>query len=176
LIFKNSNLIIYLYPMSNFTSEFTNNVSVVDNQSITEPQEVVPEQNLVMSFETLKRAFFNKEFDTFKETLTLPLRFYHCLYERDEADDRLMEFILINRNTGFTQSFEEMAKNSCVKFVCYRKDNQVFFESFWIVNETTPLKELTDMDGFDVSESDALKAYDFFTQEFENTLDVSYLH
>jgi hypothetical protein len=160
--------------MSQFNTEMTHQVSIENQETIlTQPEEVVTN---AITFETLKRSFFNHEFDTFRDSLTLPLRFYHSVYQRDESDDKKMEFILVNRNTGFVQSYEDMAKSSCVKFVCYRLDNQVFFESFWIVNDTRPLTELTDMDGFDVSESNALKAFDFFTKDFENTIDVSYLH
>lgn len=96
------------------------------------------------NLDSLKRAFSNKEYDDFKRLLEeTPYKYYKGKYKDSSEFKGRPDFVIQNRNKGFIQSEELESKRAYlfVAFHCF-KDDELHFESYWIVNTEDSLESL----------------------------------
>jgi len=133
--------------------------------------------NKLGDLEGTKRYFFNKEYDNFTNSLQQPFMFYFGEYERDENDDRKMEFILVNRNKGFVQNIPNKSiRDLLIKFVCRKIGGKVTYDCMVISKTSQPLNELMDTDGFTFTSVTSEEVKEYFLGSNEDEISVEYVH
>ncbi|ARF11752.1 hypothetical protein Klosneuvirus_2_188 [Klosneuvirus KNV1] len=133
------------------------------------------------NLEPVKRAFCNKEFDSFESLVqTQNFKLYSADYIDSSEFDGRPEFILVNKNKGFVQSMDEFRSYFYIAFCCYKKDGKVTFKSYWIVNTNDPLDKVlgSDAEGFKFEQMSDVKEFvnTFKTGGVENAISLAYLH
>lgn len=135
------------------------------------------------NLEPIKRAFCNKEFDSFEsliQTQTPSFKLYSTDYTDSAEYSGRPEFILVNKNKGFVQSMDEYRSYFYIAFSCYKKDDTVHFKSYWIVNTNDPLDKVlgSDYESFKFEQMNDVKEFvnTFKTGGTENLISLVYLH
>lgn len=101
---------------------------------------------IVTNMEDIKRAFFNKEYDIFRDLLkNHKFGYFNVEYEFSRENYNKPEYIAKNLVSGFVRNIEDNAKYFLTCFRCYRdtnisyKDDTAYiYPSLWIVNIDTP--------------------------------------
>jgi hypothetical protein len=99
--------------------------------------------NVITNMEDIKRAFCNKEYETF-EALIQPhhFKYYNVQYKYASDNNGAPEFVAKNLVGGFIRSLEDSRKYLFVGFRCVLTDliNKTYsYPSMWIVNSTDPI-------------------------------------
>ncbi len=152
-------------------------------------EEVKVKFNTITNMEDIKRAFCNKEYDTF-ETLIQPhpFKYYNVQYKYASDKDGAPEFVAKNLVRGFVRNLEDSRKYLFAGFRCVLVDpaNKIYsYPSLWIVNSTDPVEKIIgsmseDFDFVPVEpEQMAHFLENFRKTDFEtetNVVDEVYLH
>lgn len=70
--------------------------------------------------EDIKRAFFNKEYDTFETLIKQhPLRYYRASYNYASDKDGAPEFVAKNLVKGFVRNLDDFRKYFITGFRCF---------------------------------------------------------
>ncbi len=152
-------------------------------------EEVKVKFNTITNMEDIKRAFCNKEYDTF-ETLIQPhpFKYYNVQYKYSSDKDGAPEFVAKNLVRGFVRNLEDSRKYLFAGFRCVLVDpaNKIYsYPSLWIVNSTDPVDKIIGSMSEDFNfvpvepEQMALFLGDFRKTNFEaetNVVDEVYLH
>lgn len=133
--------------------------------------------NKLGNLEETKRYFFNKDFQNFTNALQQPFMFYFGEYERDENDDKKMEFILVNRNKGFCQNIpSKSVRELLIKFVCRKIEDKVTYDCMVISKTNQPLNQLMETDGFTFTSVTSEEVKEYFLGSSEDEISVEYVH
>jgi hypothetical protein len=120
-----------------------------------EAKESKPLFSTITDMEEIKRAFFNKDYDTFEELMKAhEFKLYKANYKYASDNDGKASFIAKNLLRGFVQSLENYRKNFIVCFRCILVDfenNKYKYPSYWILNSNDELKVIlgSQYDDFD---------------------------
>ena len=146
------------------------------------PVEKKPLYETFNNMEELKRAFCNKDMETFtklcKEQHYL---FFEASYNYDSDMNGKPDFAAKNLIAGFKRNLEDQRKYFFNCYRCYMKGEQTYvYYSLWIVNTDANLKDVTDgcSEDFTFKKVDDV---DDFIKKFENSteenlLTEAYLH
>lgn len=113
-----------------------------DDETFEEP---VKKFDTITNMEDLKRAFFNGDLDTFAiQVKSHPFKFYKCAYKYDSDKDGVPDFAAKNLLRGFVRGFEDYRKYFMICFRCWKNqhDSKYKYESLWIVNTNSPIKDI----------------------------------
>ena len=135
------------------------------------------------NLESIKRAFCNKEFESFEtliQTQNPPFTLYSAEYNDSSEYDGRPEFILVNKNKGFVQSMDEYRPYFYIAFSCHKNDGKVCFNSYWIVNTSDSLDKVlgSDYESFKFKQVTDVKEFvnTFKTGGNDNPISLAYLH
>jgi len=131
------------------------------------PKEIKPVYSTITNMEDIKRAFFNKEYDTFQQLVRdQPFKYYKGCYKYAEDNTGRPPFVAKNLLRGFVQNLDDYRKYLMVGFRCVSHvdiDNVTHYRypSYWIVNSNDELKTILgslydDFDFFSVIEPDRI--------------------
>jgi hypothetical protein len=109
-------------------------------------EEVKAKFNTITNMEDIKRAFCNKEYETF-ETLIQPheFKYYQVQYKYASDKDGAPDFVAKNLVRGFVRNLEDSRKYLFAGFRCVLTDsaNKIYsYPSLWIVNSTDPVEKI----------------------------------
>lgn len=108
----------------------------------------------ICNMEDAKRAFFSKEYDTFKTIINQQstsnevnnnLRFYKANYKWSDDNNGKPDFVARNLLRGFVQGLDPYRKYLMVCFRCILMDTETKkykYPSYWIVNTDVDMKTL----------------------------------
>lgn len=117
-----------------------------DDDQVT--KEVKPTYSTIANMEDMKRAFFNKEYETFQHLVReQPFKYYKAIYKYAEDNTGRPTFVAKNLLRGFVQSLDDYRKYLMVGFRCISHvdiDNVTHYRypSYWIVNSNDDLKTI----------------------------------
>lgn len=131
------------------------------------PKATKPPDSTITNMENIKRAFFSKEYDTFRELVKQhPFRYYKANYKYSSDNTGRPEYVARNLLRGFVNNLDEYRKYLMVGFRCIRvqsdPENVYKYPSYWIVNSNDTLDKLlgTLYDDFDfiaITDADAVQ-------------------
>jgi hypothetical protein len=173
------------------TDQKKNNEQKDDDKEETY-EDPVKKFSTILNLEDIKRAFFNKEYDTF-ETLIKehPLKYYRASYNYASDKDDAPEFIAKNLVKGFVRNLDDFRKYFITGFRCFlNTDNEsgsktYTYPSLWIVNSNDNLQDIIGSlyEDFTFIEDTDLSIFlqDFRKIDLENNynnnlIDEAYLH
>jgi len=152
-----------------------------------EEQEVIEHKvvhSKIGNLENVKRAFFSDHFDEFKNLIATQdpqFKYFSAFYIYGDDYNESPEFIVKNRNRGFSQLklFENKRSYLLAKFVCYKHNSRTIFESYWVVNSNDDLEkimeeEYSNFEFIEVSTDFVLNK--FLESDNENWISVDYIH
>ena len=109
-------------------------------------KEVKPVYSTIVNMEDIKRAFFNKEYDTFNALIREhPFKYYQVNYKYASDNTGRPQYVAKNLLRGFVQSLDDYRKYFIVCFRCIlmNKDtNEYSYPSYWIVNSNDDIKTI----------------------------------
>lgn len=143
--------------------------------------------SIIINLEDIKRAFFNKEYDTFETLIKQhPLRYYRASYNYASDKDGAPEFVAKNLVKGFVRNLDDFRKYFITGFRCFSDVDEsgmkkYSYPSMWIVNSNDKLEDIIGSlyEDFTFSEENDI---DLFLRDFrklddvDNLLDEAYLH
>jgi hypothetical protein len=110
------------------------------------PKEIKPIYSTIVNMEDIKRAFFNKEYDNFKDMIREhPFKYYQANYKYASDNTGRPGYVAKNLLRGFVQGLDDYRKYFIVCFRCIltNKDiNEYSYPSYWIVNSNDDLKTI----------------------------------
>jgi len=108
------------------------------------PKEIKPVYSTIVNMEDIKRAFFNKEYETFNTLISQhPFKYYQVNYKYASDNTGRPGYVAKNLLRGFVQGLDDYRKYFIVCFRCIltNKDiNEYSYPSYWIVNSNDDLK------------------------------------
>jgi hypothetical protein len=129
------------------------------------PKETKPVYSTITNMEDIKRAFFNKEYETF-HTLSRqhPFKFYKAHYKYADDNTGRPGYVAKNLLRGFVQGLDDYRKYLMICFRCVlvnKEIKQYNYPSYWIVNSNDDIKTILgslyeDYDFNVVDEEDAI--------------------
>lgn len=109
-------------------------------------REVKPVFSTITNMEDIKRAFFSKDYDTFKTLVSQhPFKYYKANYKYADDNNGRPAFVAKNLLRGFVQNLDDYRKYLMVGFRCIltNNDNKEYkYPSYWIVNSNDELKSI----------------------------------
>lgn len=111
-------------------------------------KEVKPVYSTITNMEDIKRAFFNKDYETFQHLVReQPFKYYKADYKYAEDNTGRPTFVAKNLLRGFVQSLDDYRKYLMVGFRCVShpdSSNVIHYRypSYWIVNSNDELKTI----------------------------------
>lgn len=109
-------------------------------------KEIKPIYSTIVNMEDIKRAFFNKEYDNFKDLIREhPFKYYTSNYKYASDNTGRPGYVAKNLLRGFVQGLDDYRKYFIVCFRCIltNKDiNEYSYPSYWIVNSNDDLKTI----------------------------------
>jgi len=111
-------------------------------------KEVKPVYSTITNMEDIKRAFFCKEYETFRQLVReQPFKYYKANYKYAEDNTGRPAFVAKNLLRGFVQSLDDYRKYLIVGFRCVSHvdiDNVTHYRypSYWVVNSNDELKTI----------------------------------
>lgn len=124
-------------------------------------KEPIKKYNTITNMEELKRAFFSNDNIIFEEQLRQHnFKFYKGNYKYNSDKDGAPEFSARNLLKGFVRSFDDYRKYFMICFRCWKNstnNDSITYEynSYWIVNTTENIRDITDVcDDFEFEEID----------------------
>lgn len=162
-------------------------LSEIDNDKEESFEDPVKKFSTITNLEDIKRAFFNKEYDTF-ETLIKPhpLKYYRASYNYASDKDGAPEFVAKNLVKGFVRNLDDFRKYFITGFRCFSDVDEsglkkYSYPSMWIVNSNDKLEDIIGSlyEDFTFSEENDIDVFlwDFRKlDDVDNLLDEAYLH
>jgi hypothetical protein len=109
-------------------------------------EEAKPKFNTITNMEDIKRAFCNKEYESFEALVQAhEFKYYRVQYKYASDKDGAPEFVAKNLVRGFVRNLEDYRK---YLFVCFRclltnpETHTYSYPSMWIVNSTDPVANI----------------------------------
>lgn len=117
-----------------------------ENDECDTYEEVKLKFNTITNMEDIKRAFCNKEYDTF-ETLVQqhPFKYYNVTYKYSSDKDGAPDYSAKNLVRGFVRNLDDYRKYLLAGFRCILVDpvNKIYsYPSMWIVNSTDSIQTI----------------------------------
>jgi hypothetical protein len=114
-----------------------------DDEPVQEEKKLAFEK--IGNLEDAKRAFCNKEYENCLSLLRQkPFKFMTAEYKFADEFDGKPNFIIVNRNRGFSQALDKFRPYFFIAFRCEKNaEGQTQFKSFWIIN--TPINTPVDL-------------------------------
>lgn len=118
------------------------------DQIIKESSEAEKIQDTITNMEDIKRAFFNKDYNTAFEQIKLTnLRLFKGNYKFNDDKDGAPEFVAKNLLRGFEKNFEDNRKYFMICFRCFKtsssnEPNKYVYQSYWIINTNKDLESV----------------------------------
>lgn len=107
-------------------------------------KEVKPLYSTITNMEDIKRAFFNKEYDTFYTLVRQhPFKYYKVNYKFSDDNIGRPSYVAKNLLRGFVQGLDDYRKYLMVCFRCIlvnKETNEYSYPSYWIVNSNDDIK------------------------------------
>ncbi len=177
-----------------------------DSDSDDEVSEPVKKFEAILNMEDMKRAFFNRDYETFdmaiRSNLLLPdssarLRLYFVNYKYSSDNDSKPEFVAKNLVSGFVRMVEDYRKYFMICFRCDKIKSEsesvsesvsepakYEYRSWWIFNAKESIDELlgSDAEQFEFAQVDtnSTSEVEKFLNEIrpmgDNVLNEKYLH
>jgi hypothetical protein len=130
------------------------------------PKEVKPVYSTITNMEDIKRAFFNKEYETFHTLVSQhPFKYYKADYKYADDNTGRPSYVAKNLLRGFVQGLDDYRKYLMVCFRCVlvnKETNQYNYPSYWIVNSNDELKTML---------GSLYEDYDFIVVDEAETID-----
>jgi hypothetical protein len=108
------------------------------------PKEVKPVYSTIVNMEDIKRAFFNKEYETFNALIRQhPLKYYEVNYKYASDNTGRPGYVAKNLLRGFVQGLDDYRKYLMVCFRCLlinKESNEYNYPSYWILNSNDDIK------------------------------------
>ena len=153
-------------------------------------EEVKVKFNTITNMEDIKRAFCNKEYETFEELIKPhPFKYYNVQYKYSSDKDGAPEFVAKNLVRGFVRNLEDSRKYLFSAFRCVLTNpaNKIYsYPSLWILNSTDPVDKIIGSmsEDFDFVLVEPEQMGEFLTNfrktdfdnESTNVVDELYLH
>jgi hypothetical protein len=145
---------------------------------VTEPQ-TKSKLETIGDLESIKRAFFNKQYDEFETLLkSSPYKFY-----KGEHDNQTysMDFIAKNYATGLAHSCD-VSKYAFVSFECNKVERNTYeYKSYWIVNTSEDITKTSNSNDFEFeywkfTETDVDELIKFFMNKNDEQIAKEYVH
>ena len=145
---------------------------------------------IIHNMEDIKRAFFNKEYESFEELVKQPeFIYYKVSYKYSNDNDNKPDYIARNLLKGFGRSLDDYRKYLLVCFRCKEYEPKKYeYNSLWIVNTKDDLKTVIgsfydDFD-FQLQTFDVENSMSKFLEEFRkkdmdvetNIIGETYIH
>ena len=93
---------------------------------------------MITNMEEIKRAFFNGEYNVFRELIKdHNFGYFNVEYKYSSENDNKPEYIAKNLVGGFVRNIEDFANYFLVCFRCYKIENTYVYSSLWMVNIKT---------------------------------------
>ena len=99
----------------------------------------------IINMEELKRAFFNRDYETFEtEISSHPFKFYKVEYKYNSDKDGDAVFSAKNLLKGFVRNFDDYRKYFMICFRCWKHQTDIKYkyQSLWIVNTNEPIANI----------------------------------
>lgn len=110
------------------------------------PKEVKPVYSTIVNMEDIKRAFFNKEYETFNTLIGQhPFKYYQVNYKYASDNTGRPTYVAKNLLRGFVQGLDDYRKYFIVCFRCIltnKETNEYSYPSYWIVNSNDDIKNI----------------------------------
>jgi hypothetical protein len=110
------------------------------------PKEVKPVYSTIVNMEDIKRAFFNKEYETFNTLIGQhPFKYYQVNYKYASDNTGRPGYVAKNLLRGFVQGLDDYRKYFIVCFRCIltnKETNEYSYPSYWIVNSNDDIKTI----------------------------------
>ena len=110
------------------------------------PKEIKPVYSTIVNMEDIKRAFFNKEYDNFKDMIREhPFKYYTSNYKYASDNTGRPGYVAKNLLRGFVQGLDDYRKYFIVCFRCIltnKETNEYSYPSYWIVNSNDDIKTI----------------------------------
>jgi hypothetical protein len=108
------------------------------------PKEVKPVYSTIVNMEDIKRAFFNKDYDTFNVVIRQhPFKYYTANYKYASDYKGRAGYVAKNLLRGFVQGLDDYRKYFIVCFRCFKETNDEYiYPSYWIVNSNDDIKTI----------------------------------
>ncbi len=145
--------------------------------------------NTIANMEDIKRAFCNKEYETFESLVVQhPFKYYWANYKYSSDKDGSPDYVARNLIRGFVRGLDELRKYVFAGFRCVLNDpvNKIYsYPSMWIVNSTDPLsivfKDMSEDFDFQEVPNDQIKEFltNFRKTDYDQetkVIDESYAH
>ena len=99
---------------------------------------------IIHNMEDIKRAFFNKEYESFEELIKQhEFIYYKVSYKYSSDNDRKPDYVARNLLNGFVRSLDDYRKYLLVCFRCKEYEPIKYdYNSLWIVNTKDDLKTI----------------------------------
>ena len=145
---------------------------------------------IIHNMEDIKRAFFNKEYESFEELIKQhEFIYYKVSYKYSSDNDRKPDYVARNLLNGFVRSLDDYRKYLLVCFRCKEYEPIKYdYNSLWIVNTKDDLKTIIgsfydDFD-FQLQIFDVENSFNNFLEEFRkkdlevelNIIGETYIH
>jgi hypothetical protein len=108
------------------------------------PKESKPVYSTITNMEDIKRAFFNREYETFTTLVKQqPFKFYKVNYKYSSDNTGRPSYVAKNLLRGFVQGLDDYRKYFMICFRCIlinKETNEYRYPSYWIVNTNDDLK------------------------------------
>jgi len=110
------------------------------------PKEVKPVYSTIVNMEDIKRAFFNKDYETFNTLIgEHPFKYYTSNYKYATDNTGRPAYVAKNLLRGFVQGLDDYRKYFIVCFRCIlvnKETNEYSYPSYWIVNSNDDIKTI----------------------------------
>lgn len=110
------------------------------------PKEVKPVYSTVTNMEDIKRAFFNKDYATFRSLAKEhPFAYYKATYKYSSDNSGRPAYVAKNLLRGFVQQLDDYRKYLMVCFRCVVIDVDACtytYQSYWMVNSRDPISTI----------------------------------
>jgi hypothetical protein len=106
-------------------------------------KDLKPVYSTIVNMEDIKRAFFNKDYESFNALIRQhPFKYYNVNYKYASDNTGRPAYIAKNLLRGFVQGLDEYRKYFIVCFRCLKEDNGYSYPSYWIVNSNDDIKTI----------------------------------
>lgn len=116
-------------------------VAQVANEIKEKPKKI----ETIMDLDSMNRAFFNDEFDSFEQQfLDCNLKMYYASYKYNSDKDDAPDFSATNLHQNFVQKCMNHAKYFMICFRCWKNvsETKYKYDSYWLMNMNDPLSSV----------------------------------
>jgi hypothetical protein len=108
------------------------------------PKDLKPVYSTIINMEDIKRAFFNKDYNTFNDLIRQqPFKYYMANYKYASDYTGRPTYVAKNLLRGFVQGLDDYRKYFIVCFRCLKETNDEYiYPSYWIVNSNDEIKTI----------------------------------